>query len=460
MMHWSKLYANIRTGETPGSSDLATTRTDYQRDFDRLIFSSPFRRLQNKTQVFPLPGSVFVHNRLTHSLEVASIGRTLGKITGRELSKRHRDKFSETDHDFYNFELANVVAAACLAHDIGNPAFGHSGEKAISQYFKDRETQLKPWFSDAEWSDLTEFEGNANALRVLTHAWKGRLDGGYMLTYPTLAAIAKYPCESSREHKKQLSGKKYGFFQSEKAMYQQIAETLGIPAQANTNGLAYSRHPFVFLVEAADDICYRIIDLEDAHRLGILSYQTTSDFLFQLFDQTEWPKVHQNLANMGDSNEQIAYLRSKALNHLTQACARAFLDNETALLSGTLEQSLIDLLAPDLIQILQEIEKVSVQKIYNHTSVVEIELAGYEVMDFLLSALVPALVKDKDARTARDKKMIRLIPEQYKKNADAPNAYERVQCALDYVSGMTDLYAVELYRKWKGIHIPGFVVGG
>jgi dGTPase len=456
MMQWAQLYANIRTGESPGAQGLTQTRTDYQRDFDRLIFSSPFRRLQNKTQVFPLPGSVFVHNRLTHSLEVASIGRTLGKIVGRELAKRHEHDFSEGNREFYNFELANVIAAACLAHDIGNPAFGHSGEKAISQYFKDRESDLKPRFLETEWSDLTEFEGNANALRVLTHAWNGRLDGGYMLTYPTLAAIAKYPCESNRLDKKVLSGKKYGFFQSEKAMYQQIAETLGIPRNHAEQGLAYARHPFVFLVEAADDICYRIIDLEDAHRLGILSYETTSDFLFQLFDEKDKKRVNANFEKMHDPNEQIAYLRSKALNNLTQACAEAFLKHEEAMLSGTLQTSLIDLIDPQFLDPLNKIQSISVQKIYNHASVVEIELAGYEVMDFLLSALVPVLVKDQSERSARDKKMIRLIPDQYKKHQDAPTAYARVQCALDYVSGMTDLYAMELYRKWKGIHIPGF----
>jgi dGTPase len=456
MMRWQQLYSHLRTFESPDQYGSTAPRTDFQRDFDRLIFSSPFRRLQNKTQVFPLPGSVFVHNRMTHSLEVASIGRSLGKMVGRELAKRHHKDFSTADADFYNFDLGNVIAAACLAHDIGNPAFGHSGEKAISQYFVDREATLRPQFSAAEWDDLIEFEGNANAIRVLTHAWKGRLPGGYGLTYPTIAAIAKYPCESSRTHRKTLAQKKYGFFQSEKSMFVQIAAHLGLPRLEDAGALAFARHPFVFLVEAADDICYRIIDLEDAHRLGILSYDRVEQLLFQLFEPEEQNRVRANFEKMGDKNEQVAYLRSKSLNYLTQACANAFLEHEAALLAGSLQQPLIELIPSHLLKPLQTIEEISVQEIYNHASVVEIELAGYEVMDYLLGRLVPVLVKQKDQRNARDKKMVRLIPEQYKTGIDAPTAYERVQCAIDYVAGMTDLYAMELYRKWKGISIPGF----
>lgn len=456
MMHWQQLYSHLRTFESPEQYSSTAPRTDFQRDFDRLIFSSPFRRLQNKTQVFPLPGSVFVHNRMTHSLEVASIGRSLGKMVGRELAKRHQASFTVADCDFYNFDLGNVIAAACLAHDIGNPAFGHSGEKAISQYFVDRESTLRLQFSDAEWSDLIEFEGNANAIRVLTHAWKGRLPGGYGLTYPTIAAIAKYPCESSRTARKALAQKKYGFFQSEKAMFVQIAAQLGMPRLPGAGAMAFARHPFVYLVEAADDICYRIIDLEDAHRLGILSYERVEHLLFQLFEPDEQNRVRANFEKMGDKNEQVAYLRSKSLNYLTQACTTAFLENEAALLAGNLEYPLIDLIPNHLLTPLKTIEAISVQEIYNHASVVEIELAGYEVMDYLLGRLVPVLVKRHEERNARDKKMVRLIPEQYKSNIDAPTAYARVQCGIDYVSGMTDLYAMELYRKWKGISIPGF----
>lgn len=456
MMRWQQLYSHLRTFESPEQYSSTAPRTDFQRDFDRLIFSSPFRRLQNKTQVFPLPGSVFVHNRMTHSLEVASIGRSLGKMVGRELAKRHHTQFSEADRDFYNFDLGNVIAAACLAHDIGNPAFGHSGEKAISQYFVEREADLRPQFSPSEWHDLIEFEGNANAIRVLTHAWKGRLPGGYGLTYPTIAAIAKYPCESSRTTRKMLAQKKYGFFQSEKQMFVQIAQQLGMPQFEHAGALAFARHPFVYLVEAADDICYRIIDLEDAHRLGILSYERVEQLLFQLFEPAEQERVRSNFQKMGDKNEQVAYLRSKSLNYLTQACAAAFLANEKALLEGTLQASLIELIPQNLLEPLKIIEAISVKEIYNHASVVEIELAGYEVMDYLLGKLVPVLVKHSKERSARDKKMVRLIPEQYKSNIDSDSAYERVQCAIDYVAGMTDLYAMELYRKWKGISIPGF----
>ncbi|MEN9332569.1 MAG: dNTP triphosphohydrolase [Bacteroidota bacterium] len=265
-MNLNQLYSTQRPGKPSLNADI---RTEYQRDFDRLIFSGPFRRLQNKTQVFPLPGSTLVHNRLTHSLEVASIGRSLGKITGRMLVQQFNSELTEEAKEFYSYHLSEVIAAACLAHDIGNPAFGHSGEKAISHFFLNGGVD-KNLFSEAEWKDLTNFEGNANALRLLTHQFNGRLPGGYRLTYTTLATILKYPCESLGSDKKKVHLKKYGFFQTEKELFLKIVKEFGL-VQESENPLQYCRHPFVYLLEAADDIAYRIIDFEDAARLGIIS---------------------------------------------------------------------------------------------------------------------------------------------------------------------------------------------
>lgn len=295
-MKWESLYSARRSGDGPRKAahqDLV--RNSYIRDYDRIIFSSAFRRLQNKTQVFPLPGAVFVHNRLTHSLEVASVGRSLGKAVGDAIADKHfcdpeKGSAAEAHADFYRHELQSVIASACLAHDIGNPPFGHSGEDAIRSYFEELDTAtaaiLKENLSENQWADFLFFEGNANALRVLTQQHKEPEPGGYKLTYASLASIVKYPCSSSEGFKKKsgkLSLKKSGFFDSEKGMYALIAEELGIPKLEGYENV-YARHPFVFLVEAADDICYRIIDLEDAHRLGILSLADFKSLFLPFFE--------------------------------------------------------------------------------------------------------------------------------------------------------------------------------
>ena len=279
-------FETIVTEKRVGSDKISTgTRSGFQRDFDRLIFSSAFRRLQNKTQVFPLPGTAFVHNRLTHSLEVASVGRSLGKMIGEKISDAYRS--NEEVYEFYRYELANVVAAACLAHDIGNPAFGHSGEKAISNYFiENAETKidgssLKNFFSEKEWKDLSSFEGNANAVRILTHGFRGKFKGGFGLTYTTIASILKYPCESIAVNKTFRHRKKYGFFQTEKETALNIMRELQM-IEESKKPLIFKRHPFVYLVEAADDICYSIVDMEDAQRLGILRKSEVEESFMQV----------------------------------------------------------------------------------------------------------------------------------------------------------------------------------
>src|SRR5690606_4852468 len=262
MMDLNLIYSPKRLG-VDATQD---TRTAYQRDFDRIIFSSGFRRLQNKTQVFPLPGSVFVHNRLTHSLEVASVGRSLGNLAGEFIYKKYKEELNKESRQFYRHNLYNVISSACLCHDIGNPAFGHYSEDAIASFFEKNESEFKSKFTDKEWTDFIHFEGNANAIRTLTQQQNGKSEGGLGLTFATLVSIAKYPCESVARNKKILHRKKFGFFQSEKFNFEKIASETQL-IQENKEPLIYKRHPFVWLVEAADDICYNIIDLEDSHRL-------------------------------------------------------------------------------------------------------------------------------------------------------------------------------------------------
>jgi dGTPase len=456
-MQWNNCFSAERFG---AGNLQPSQRTEYERDWDRIVFSSAFRRLQNKTQVFPLPEEVFVHNRLTHSLEVASVGRSLGSILGEKLSELPELAGDPAAQSFYREHLKSVIASACLAHDLGNPAFGHSGEKAISQYFIDRQEEEKftSLFSSAEWADLVSFEGNANALRILTRAFKGRMSGGFRLTYSTLAALAKYPCESQAGNRKKgpIHQKKYGFFQSETAVFKDIAAKLHIPEASSENGLSFLRHPFVYLVEAADDICYNIIDFEDAHRLRIFSTEFVKDIflkIIQLNKKEDLNKVKSTLQQLEeDANECISYLRAKAINFLTNRCAEVFWEKRDQIISGNLETSLIAQI-PEAKAVLKEVENISIQKIYNHSSVVKIELAGFRIMSGLLEDLIPASLKEKEKRQKNEEKLVDLIPSQYRFE-ETHSPYEKVMCILDFVSGMTDLYALKLYRNLRGIEIP------
>lgn len=446
MMDWGKLLSAKRWGnEHYTIKDNDEARSQFQIDYDRLIFSSPFRRLQNKTQVFPLPGSIFVHNRLTHSLEVASVGRSLGRIFYNSVKKANPNIDAEVP---LMSEVGNIVAAAALAHDLGNPAFGHSGEAAISRYFTngDGEVYLKK-LSDAQKKDFTHFEGNANAIRILTHPFNGKGNGAYALTYATLAAIGKYPCESILGHqKKQIHRKKYGFFQSEKETFAKIAEELGMLKDAN-EPLSYFRHPLTYLVEAADDICYNIIDLEDAHRLNILSFDEVKKLLLPLCNSANLEERLQN--DLEDNDAKVSLLRAKSINTLIHECSRIFFEEQEAILRGTFNKSITDALPAELLAAWEKIGKVSVERIYNYQSVIQKEVSGYKVMAGLLEEFVPALVHND---THYYKKLVKLIPKQY--HIEDEDLYTRIQSVLDFVSGMTDLYAVELYSKIKGISFP------
>lgn len=456
-MNFESIYTSKRVGsdKTPPGP-----RSGFQRDFDRLIFSSAFRRLQNKTQVFPLPGVAFVHNRLTHSLEVASVGRSLGQITGREIAAAYKSTDEEV-YEFYKYELANVIGAACIAHDVGNPAFGHSGEKAISFYFIEHADEmvdgkkLLEHFSEAEWKDLTNFEGNANALRVLTHKFRGRFDGGMGLTYTTIGAMLKYPCESVATKKGFKHRSKYGFFQSEKEIAQQVAKELNMIPESESP-LIYKRHPFVYLVEAADDICYKIIDMEDAHRLKIISTERISQAFMDVIrsvkrDGVNPDRIFENYSKLEDLNEGIGFLRANLINVLTMQAADIFIDNKDAILAGNFNNALMDKIEDDNAA-LKAINKISIDEIYNHSIVMQIEIAGYNVMSELLQLFIPALIKEKPSH--KDQKILNLFPFQYKEYELIDSKYLKVMSALDFLSGMTDVYATEIYRRIKGIVIP------
>ena len=444
----NSLFTHQRTGNHPATS---ASRTDFQRDFDRIIFSASFRRLQNKTQVFPLPGSVFVHNRLTHSLEVSSVGRSLGSAVGDFIFDKFKNDLDENAQNFYQHNLHNVIAAACLCHDVGNPAFGHSGEDAIASYFDKNEKDLKGKFNEKEWADLVNFEGNANAIRVLTHQQTGKDEGGTQLTYTTLASIAKYPCEAIAKEKGIIHRKKFGFFQNEKETFLNIAKSVDLKQESDEPTI-FKRHPFVWLVEAADDICYNIIDMEDAHRLGIVSTNDCESLFFELIksENGNTKRVEDKLAILTNSNERISYLRAKVINALINKSIHIYQDRFPAILDGSLDKALLDIYKTDNPS-LQEIENFSIDKIYNHKNVIEIENAGYNVMYELLNHFIPPILTEKSQRKSYDKMALKLLPKQflYEDGSD----YQKVLGVIDFVSGMTDNFATDLYRKIKGIDI-------
>ena len=442
MMNWKQLLSTRRFGKEPDSKeiDLEIIRTQFQRDYDRLIFSSAFRRLQNKTQVFPLPGSVFVHNRLTHSLEVASIGRSLGNIVARRIAPE-----VESDIRPLIDELGTIVSVAGLAHDLGNPPFGHSGESAISNFFENGDGRsLQSEMTPAEWADLTNFEGNANLLRLLTHQFKGRRAGGMSLTYACLAAMIKYPFASTERTKKG----KYGFFQSERDAFLSIAEETGLACLDSARGI-YARSPLAYLMEAADDIAYMIMDIEDAHKLGILSFDETRERLSSFFDGENLQKFRQKLDNVKgvvtDSNELVAFLRAMSINHLTQRTSEVFTNHCDEIMNGTFKGSLVKNLPEKIETEYEESSDMSVRKIYNNRSVVKVEITGYNVLKTLVEEFLQAIL---EPNTNYSRKLLQLIPEQYK--TDNHSTYDKCRSILDFVSGMTDLYAMDLYKLIRG----------
>lgn len=445
-MDWNKLLSARRyqPGNTP-TMFRSHDRSLFQRDYDRLIFSSPFRRLQNKTQVFPLPGNIFVHNRLTHSLEVACVGRSLGNKIAQYIKTREN-----LQHPEIADEIGTIVSTACLAHDLGNPPFGHSGEEAISCFFLDGEGQyLKKLLTDEEWADVSHFEGNANTFRLLTHSFNGRRPGGYTMTFTTLAAIVKYPFES----KAAVKGKKYGFFQSEKNVFQEVAQELGL-LQISEKPLQYVRHPLVYLVEAADDICYQIMDIEDAHKLRILSYDETYKMLMNFYDKEADKEDLKTIAKtfkiVTDKNEGIAFLRAGIINKLINACADIFIRNYEAIMAGTFQGSLIQHLSGVDKLAYDNCSNIAYKRIYHTSIVTQIQIAGFKILATLLKEYSDAVFKPE---TYYARNLLSIMPEQYKVNQE-DSIYTKIQTVTDYVSGMTDSYALNLYRKIKGIDLP------
>jgi dGTPase len=446
-MNWEQLLSLKRFGDTQKRirKDQNETRIGFEVDYDRIIFSDYFRSLQDKTQVVPLSKTDFVHTRLTHSLEVSVVGRSLGRIIGKQLLEKY-PKLKEAGYQINDFGA--IVASACLAHDIGNPPFGHSGEKAIGEYFKTGNgLEYKDQLSDKEWQDLIDFEGNANGFRILNESREG-IEGGLRLSYATLGTFMKYPKESlPKKPTNNIIDKKYGFFQAEKAVFVDVAKDLGLQKIREGNDITFSRHPLAFLVEAADDICYTIIDFEDGINLGLIEEEFALEYLINLVRDTINTEKYYQLTTKQD---RLSYLRALAIGNLINEVAKVFLDNETSILKGEYQISLLDKCKYEA-QI-NDIIKISIDKIYRSKEVVEKEIAGYKVLADLLDVFISAINNSFNGKASNyDNLLLNVLPEKYR-TLDV-SLYQRILSICSYIAGMSDGAAILLHKKIKGIEI-------
>ncbi len=446
MMQWQQLLSDKRLGKHHVTAE--RDRTAFQKDVDRIIFSSAFRRLQDKTQVFPLAQNDYVRTRLTHSLEVSSVGRSLGTLVGKHITTGYHLTHLTAD------DFGSIVAAACLAHDIGNPPFGHFGEAAIREFFTERESgqRICAQVSDSQRRDLCHFEGNAQGFRILTRLQNPETVGGMQLTCATLGAFTKYPCVDAHVDKHRIACKKNGLLQSELPFFEVIAEKLGL---IRYDQAAWARHPLVFLMEAADDICYAIVDIEDAYQIRQIDFQTAFDLLYPL----AVPRQLERLSRMSSQSDKLSYLRAKAIGNLVNQVVETFISREQTILAGDYHHALCeDIPAAEALSALTEYAS---QHIYTCPLVVQTEVAGYRVLSDLLDMFCTAVEdicasqKEDRAPKAYSDMLIHLLPTRFigEMRQFDDSCYERTLKIVDYISGMTDSYAVKLHQQLKGIKV-------
>ncbi len=440
-MDWEQLLSLKRQGDTSKRlrKEQDDTRLGFEVDYDRIIFSSAFRSLQDKTQVIPLSKTDFVHTRLTHSLEVSVVGRSIGRLVGKKIISNY--PHLKEVHGFQPNDFGAIVAAACLAHDIGNPPFGHSGEKAIGEYFSIGKGQhYKEQLSEKEWQDLIDFEGNANGFSVLTSSRPG-IEGGLRLSYAVLGAFMKYPKESlPRKPTQNIADKKYGFFQTDKNFFQEVASELGMISNKKGNDIGFERHPLAYLVEAADDICYTIIDFEDGINLGLVSEDFALEYLIKLVKDSIDSSKYNSLITKED---RISYLRALAIGSLINDAVKVFVENEGEILKGNYPFALTD--KSKYKAQMDDIIKLSVKNIYQSHEVVEKEITGYQIINTLLDKFITAYNNNyEDKATNIDNLLLKVIPEKYLIQKDS--LYERLLHICQFVSMLTDGNAVLYYK--------------
>ncbi len=444
-MNWEQLLSLKKQGDKGKRlrKEELDTRLGFEVDYDRIIFSSAFRSLQDKTQVIPLSKTDFVHTRLTHSLEVSVVGRSLGRSVGKKIIEKY--PHLQEIHGFHMNDFGAIVAAASLAHDIGNPPFGHSGEKAIGEYFSiGNGKQFKEQLSEKQWQDLIDFEGNANGFSVLTASRPG-IEGGLRISYATLGAFMKYPKESlPKKPTSNISDKKYGFFQSDKDFFAEVAKELGMIPNKTRNDIGFERHPLAFLVEAADDICYTIIDFEDGINLGLVSEDFALEYLIKLVkDRIDKSKYN----SLTTKEDRISYLRAVAIGSLIEDAVNVFIENEEAILQGKFHQALTD--KSKYKAQMDDIIELSVKNIYQSREVIEKELVGYQIIQTLLDKFITAFNNKFNGNASNyDKLILKMLPEKFLEEKE--DLYKRLLHICHYVSLLTDGNALEMYKTING----------
>jgi dGTPase len=444
-MNWEQLLSLKRQGDTSKRlrKEQDDTRLGFEVDYDRIIFSAAFRSLQDKTQVIPLSKTDFVHTRLTHSLEVSVVGRSIGRLVGKKIIEKY--PHLQTIHGYEFNDFGAIVAAASLAHDIGNPPFGHSGEKAIGEYFSIGKGQkFKKNLTSKQWQDLIDFEGNANGFSVLTASRPG-VSGALRLTYAVLGAFMKYPKESlPKKPTKNIADKKYGFFQTDATFFQEVASELGMIPNKTGKDIGFERHPLAYLVEAADDICYTIIDFEDGMNLGLVSEDFALEYLIKLVKDSIDSKKYNTLTTKED---RISYLRALAIGSLINDAVKVFIENEELILCGNFPYSLMD--KSKYKAQMDDIIKLSVKNIYQSREVIEKEISGYQIINTLLDKFITAFNNNHDnCATNYDDLLMKILPEKYQQKKE--NLYERLLHICHFISMLTDGNALIYYQNVSG----------
>lgn len=441
MMQWEQLLSLKRQGDTSKRlrKEQDDTRLGFEVDYDRIIFSAAFRSLQDKTQVIPLSKTDFVHNRLTHSLEVSVVGRSLGRLVGKQIISNY--PHLQEVHGYQANDFGAIVAAAALSHDIGNPPFGHSGEKAIGEYFKTGNgLQYKEQLTEKQWQDVIDFEGNANGFSVLASSREG-IEGGLRISYATLGAFMKYPKESlPKKPTSKICDKKYGFFQQDKAFFTEVAHELGLISNKSGNDIGFDRHPLAYLVEAADDICYTIIDFEDGINLGWISEEYALEYLIKLVKNGIDAKKYNELITKED---RISYLRALAIGSLINDAVAVFMENEKAILAGEFPFALMD--KSQYKAQMNDIIQISIKNVYQSKEVIQKEVMGYKIIHSLLDGFCTAYNNKVNGTASNyDELLLKLLPERFQFQKE--DLYDRLLHICHFVSLLTDGKALELYR--------------
>ena len=441
MMNWEQLLSLKRQGDKGKRLRVEQddTRLGFEVDYDRIIFSAAFRSLQDKTQVIPLSKTDFVHTRLTHSLEVSVVGRSLGRLVGKKIIEKY--PHLKEVHGYHMNDFGAIVAAASLAHDIGNPPFGHSGEKAIGEYFSIGNGQkYKEQLTAKEWQDLIDFEGNANGFSVLTASRPG-IEGGLRISYATLGAFMKYPKESlPKKTTQNIADKKYGFFQTDKSFFQEVARDMGLIPNKSGENIGFERHPLAYLVEAADDICYTIIDFEDGINLGLVSEDFALEYLIKLVKDSIDTSKYKTLETKED---RISYLRALAIGSLISDAVKVFAENEALILDGKFPFAIMD--KSKYKAQMDDIIKISVDNIYQSREVIEKEIVGYQIIQTLLDKFITAFNNKYNGNSSNyDSLILKMLPEKH--HLEKEDLYSRLLHICHFISLLTDGNALLFYK--------------